>query len=71
MEEHVSLKLLQLYETHSESHDYPEGLFVTDGQIRIFVDGKAVAVKAGGLYIVPPGALHSIACSNGTAVIFE
>ncbi|HSP14760.1 MAG TPA: cupin domain-containing protein [Thermoanaerobaculia bacterium] len=70
----MSLKLLQLDDDPhlDERHDYPEGLFVTDGQIRLLVDGKAIAVKAGGLYIVPPGTLHSIAaCSNGTAVIFE
>jgi quercetin dioxygenase-like cupin family protein len=55
-----------------ESHDYPEGLFVTDGEIHLLVDGKAIAVNAGGLYIVPPGALHSVAeGSNGTLVIFQ
>ena len=69
----MKLKLLQLTESHShEQHEYPEGLFVTDGQIDLLVDGKAIAVHAGGLYIVPPGAIHSVAAANhGTAVIFE
>jgi len=29
-------------------------LFVTDGEIHLLVDGKAIAVNAGGMYIVPP-----------------
>ena len=70
----MNLKILQLdNEEHSEeSHEYPEGLFVTEGQINLLVDGKAVAVNAGGMYVVPPGALHSVVPgSKGTLVIFE
>lgn len=69
----MTLKVLQLDEPHlDEEHDYPEGVFVTGGSINLLVDGKAIAVHAGGLYIVPPGTLHSVAPgSNGTAVIFE
>jgi mannose-6-phosphate isomerase-like protein (cupin superfamily) len=70
----MNLRKLQLrHEPHSdERHDYPEGLFVTDGQVDLIVDGKTVAMSAGGMYIVPPGTLHSIpACGNGTLVSFE
>ncbi len=70
----MSLKVFQAdEESHSdESHEYPEGLFVTDGEIHLLVDGKAIAVNAGGMYIVPPGMVHSVAAgSNGTLVIFD
>ncbi|HYS54337.1 MAG TPA: cupin domain-containing protein [Thermoanaerobaculia bacterium] len=68
------LKLLQLdHESHAdERHDHPEGLFVTRGEINLVVDGAAVAIKKGGMYVVPPGALHSVeADSDGTVVIFD
>jgi len=70
----MNVKVVQLNnEQHShESHEYPEGLFVTEGKINLFVDGKAVAINAGGMYVVPPGALHSVVPgSKGTLVIFE
>lgn len=68
----MNIKLLQLNESHDDAHEYPEALFVMDGQIDLLVDGKAIAVHKGGLYIVPPGAVHSVAtASDGTAVIFE
>ena len=70
----MAMKVVQLNdEQHPhESHDYPEGLFVTEGTINLLVDGKAVAVNAGGMYVVPPGALHSVVPgSRGTLVIFE
>ena len=69
----MSLKVLQLNEPHlDEEHEYPEGMFVTDGKIDLLVDGKAIAVNAGGMYIVPPGTVHSvIPGTNGTLVIFE
>ena len=69
----MNIRLLQLTDSHAdEQHEYPEALFVMDGQIDLLVDGKAIAVHKGGLYIVPPGAVHSVAsASDGTAVIFE
>ena len=68
----MKLKLLQLSEAHEDEHQYPEGLFVINGQIDLLVDGKAIAVHAGGLYIVPPGAVHSVASAHhGTAVVFQ
>ena len=68
------LKLLQLdHQSHAaETHDYPEGLFVARGQARLIVDGQPVAINTGGMYIVPPGAVHSVETdSQGTVVIFD
>jgi mannose-6-phosphate isomerase-like protein (cupin superfamily) len=69
----MKLQKLQLDdEAHSERHEYPEGLFVTDGEVHLIVDGKPVALRAGGMYIVPPGTMHSLAPGgNGTLVTFE
>ena len=69
----MNLKRLQLNEAHSdEQHEYPEAMFVTDGKIELFVDGKAIAVNAGGMYIVPAGTLHSVETDGqGTVVIFD
>ena len=68
------LKLLQLdHESHDEErHDYPEGLFVARGQAKVIVDGQPVAVKTGGMYIVPAGTVHTFqADGNGTVIIFD
>ena len=68
------LKLLQLdHEAHeAETHDYPEGLFVARGHAIVIVDGQPVEVKTGGMYIVPPGAVHTFeADGNGTVIIFD
>ena len=69
----MNLKVLQLNESHSGAqHEYPEAMFVTDGRINLLVDGQAVAVNAGGMFIVPPGMLHTVVPSgDGTLVIFE
>jgi len=68
------LKLLRLdHEVHaSERHDYPEGLFVARGEIKVIVDGQPFAVKTGGMYVVPAGAVHSVESDGkGTVVIFD
>ena len=67
------LTVLHGDESHAdEIHDYPEGLVVTDGEIRLLVDGQSIAVNAGGMFIVPPGALHTVAEGHrGTLVIFN
>lgn len=78
----MNLKVLQLNESHSHEshshqspnarHEYSEAMFVTDGRINLLVDGQAVAVNAGGMFIVPPGMLHTVVpSSDGTLVIFE
>ena len=68
----MNLKVLQLNESHSTQHEYPEAMFVTDGRINLLVDGQAVAVNAGGMVVVPPGVMHTVVPgSDGTLVIFE
>ena len=69
----MNLKVLQLNESHSDArHGYPEAMFVTDGRINLLVDGQAVAVNAGGMFIVPPGTLHTVMPGGGgTLVIFD
>src|SRR5213075_1806062 len=69
----MNLKVLQLNESHSNvQHVYPEAMLVTDGRINLLVDGQAVAVNAGGMYVVPPGMPHTVVSgSDGTLVIFE
>ena len=68
----MTIQVLQpVAETH-DVHDYPEGFIVTGGEVHLLVNGKAIAVNEGGMYIVPPGAVHSVAHgSNGTLVVFQ
>ena len=55
-----------------EQHEFPEGMFVTTGKINVLVDGKAIAVSAGGMLIVPPHAVHTVLpASEGTLVVFS
>jgi quercetin dioxygenase-like cupin family protein len=68
------MKVIQLgADAHSdERHEYPEALIVTDGAMNLIVDGAAVAVKEGGMYVVPPGVRHTVgADSSGTLVIVD
>lgn len=56
----------------NESHDYPEGLLVIDGQLNLTVGAKAMTVRAGEIFIVPVGVSHAVAPgSTGTLVIFD
>lgn len=55
-----------------ESHDYPEGLLVVDGQLNLKVGSDEITVRAGEIFIVPVGIAHSVASgSTGTLVIFD
>jgi quercetin dioxygenase-like cupin family protein len=55
-----------------ESHDYPEGLLVVDGQLNLVVGSDAITVRAGEIFIVPVGVAHAVAPgSTGTLVIFD
>ena len=55
-----------------ESHDYPEGLLVVDGQLNLTVGSNTIRVRAGQMYIVPVGLAHAVAPgSSGTLVIFD
>jgi len=59
--------------SHSdERHEYPEALIVTKGRVNLIVDGAAVAVNEGGMFVVPEGVLHSVGPgSDGTLVIVD
>ena len=67
----LELRLLQLdHDSHPpEQHDYPEGLFVARGAIHLTVDGKRFDIKKGGMFVVPPGALHSVEGGGDDAVV--
>lgn len=55
-----------------ESHDYPEGLLVVDGQLNLTVGSDAITVRAGEIYVVPVGVAHAVAPgSAGILVIFD
>jgi quercetin dioxygenase-like cupin family protein len=67
------VEVLELNQSHlDEQHEFPEGMFVTSGKIKVLVDGEAIAVSAGGMLIVPPHAVHTVMpASEGTLVIFN
>ena len=67
------IEVLELNQAHlDEQHEFPEGMFVTNGKVNVLVDGKAIAVSAGGMLIVPPHAVHTVMpASEGTLVIFN
>jgi quercetin dioxygenase-like cupin family protein len=69
----TNFEVLELSQAHlDEQHDFPEGMFVTAGKFNVLVDGKAIAVSAGGMLIVPPHAVHTVLPgSEGTLVIFN
>jgi quercetin dioxygenase-like cupin family protein len=55
-----------------ESHDYPEGLLVVDGQLNLTVGSEAITVRAGEICVVPAGVAHAVVPgSTGTLVIFD
>lgn len=55
-----------------ETHDYPEGLLVVDGQLNLTLGDASVTVRAGEVFIVPIGVAHAVAAgSHGTLVIFD
>jgi quercetin dioxygenase-like cupin family protein len=55
-----------------ESHDYPEGLLVIDGQLNLKIGMETIAITAGQIFVVPIGVAHSVAPgSTGTLVIFD
>lgn len=55
-----------------EAHDHDEALLVLDGRMLLEVEGRAVAVEAGGLFLVPAGAVHGVAAgSHGTLLVID
>jgi len=56
------VEVLELNQSHlDEQHEFPEGMFVTNGKIHVLVDGKAIAVSAGGMLIVKDGEKDHVA----------
>jgi quercetin dioxygenase-like cupin family protein len=70
----ANLKVLRMDGTAypDETHDYPEGLLVIDGQLNLTIDDKLVVVRAGELFVVPAGVAHAVAPgSAGTLMIVD
>lgn len=70
----ASLKLLRMdaQPLAEETHAYPEGLLVIDGQLNLQLGAHSVIVRAGELYVVPPGTAHAVADgSAGTLLIID
>ncbi|OKH99653.1 cupin [Streptomyces sp. CB02923] len=68
------LKVLRMDELpgEEEAHEGGEALFVLDGRLELSVDGAAVSVGQGEMYMVPAGASHAVrAGSRGTLMIVE
>lgn len=55
-----------------ETHDYNEGLLVTQGCLRLGIGQATVEVLAGQMYLVEAGQAHSVLPgSHGTLVIID
>ena len=60
----------QAYE--EETHDYNEGLLVTDGLLRLSIGEEAIDVRTGQMYLVEAGVAHTVLPgSHGTLVIID
>lgn len=69
-----NIKVLRMDEMSSaeEVHDYTEGLLVISGQLLLGVDGEAVSVGVGQLYLAEAGVPHAVLPgSHGTLVIID
>ena len=70
----ANLKVLRMDGTEypDEIHDYPEGLLVLDGELKLTIEGIPVSISQGEIYVVPPGVSHGVQPgSSGTLVIFD
>ncbi|WP_441247166.1 cupin domain-containing protein [Kitasatospora sp. McL0602] len=55
-----------------ESHSAAEALLVLDGRLELVADGTPVSVRAGELFMVAAGTVHTVGPgSRGTLVIVE
>ncbi|MGU7773433.1 cupin domain-containing protein [Burkholderia sp. MR1-5-21] len=55
-----------------ETHDYNEGLLVLDGKLILDVEGEAVVVEAGQMYLALAGTRHAVRPgSQGTLAIID
>ena len=69
-----NIKVLRMDEMPSaaEVHDYMEGLLVISGQLLLDVDGEAVSVGEGQIYLAEAGVAHAVLCgSHGVLVIID
>jgi quercetin dioxygenase-like cupin family protein len=65
------MRLLELdHQSHTAArHDYAEGLVVARGEINLIVDGEEIAVHTGGTFVIPAGALHTVAGGGSSTVL--
>jgi len=70
----ANLKVLRMDECayEAETHDYAEALVVLEGCMHLSIADRTVAVKAGEVFVVPPGLHHGVAPgSHGTLLIID
>ncbi|MFJ7061268.1 cupin domain-containing protein [Streptomyces griseobrunneus] len=70
----AAVKVLRMDElpVEEERHAEPEALLVLDGTLELAVDGRAVTVGPGEMYVVAAGTAHAVRPgSSGTLVIVE
>lgn len=55
-----------------ETHDYNEVLLVISGQLRLRINGEAIEVQPGQMYLAEAGVAHAVLPgSTGTLVIID
>lgn len=70
----ANLKVLRMDECayDAETHEYAEALIVLDGCMHLSIADRTVTVKAGEVFVVPPGLHHGVAPgSHGTLLIVD
>lgn len=69
-----TIKVLRMDEMPAEAevHDYTEGLLVISGELLLGVEGEAISVRAGQLYLAEAGVPHAVLPgSHGALVIID
>lgn len=70
----ANIKILRMDECayEAEAHDYTEALVVLEGLMNLSVGDRIVTVKAGEVFMVPPGLHHGVAAgSKGVLMIVD
>lgn len=70
----ANIKVLRMDDSAyaEETHDYNEALLVVNGKLLLQVDGDAITVESGQMYLALAGTPHSVLPgSHGTLVIFD
>jgi quercetin dioxygenase-like cupin family protein len=70
----ANIKVLRMDGTPypDETHHYPEGLLVVDGQLNLMIGNDEITVRAGEIFVVPVGVEHAVAAGSvGTLVIVD